>query len=73
MRVTYDPSVDALYIRFQSGTASTVYDESKGVALDYDAEGRLMGVEVLDASRHFGDLETVRQMTFEEFDVKRPS
>ena len=41
MNITYDPEVDALSIRFQSGTASTEFDESKGVALGYDAEGRL--------------------------------
>ena len=66
MNITYDPEVDALSIRFQSGTASTEFDESKGVALGYDAEGRLTAIEVLDASRHFGDLDTLRQLTFDE-------
>ena len=35
---------------------------SDGVALDYDAEGRLTAIEVLDASRHFGDLDTLKRV-----------
>ena len=72
MNITYDPNVDALYIEFGKGTFETVYDEAKAVALDYDVEGRLMGVEVLDASRHFGDLAILKHVTFKEYDVRQP-
>ena len=72
MKITYDPEVDALSIRFQGGTMTSKHP-SEGVALDYDAEGRLTAIEILDASRHFGDLVAIRQMTFEELGVKQPS
>ena len=69
MKITYDPEVDALTIEFGKGTFETVYDGAKGVALDYDVEGRLMSVEVLDASLHFGDLAVLKHVTFKEYDV----
>ena len=72
MRVTYDPKVDALSIHFQNGTMTSKHP-SEGVALDYDADGRLTGIEILDASHHFDDLDVLRQMTFEELGVKQPS
>ena len=61
MRVTYDPYVDAAYICLREiepgGSARTlpvedVDDVSKGsFVLDFDKEGRLIGIEVLNASR----------------------
>lgn len=74
MKVRYDPSVDALYIKFGDGTMTSKHptgDET--IAVDLDAEGRITGIEVLDASLRFGDLETVKELTFEELGVKQPS
>ncbi|WHP16204.1 DUF2283 domain-containing protein [Cellulomonas sp. ES6] len=60
MRVTYDAGVDAAYIYLAAevragGVARTVPvdpRETDGmINLDFDAEGRLVGIEVLDASR----------------------
>ncbi len=60
MRVTYDASVDAAYIFLVDvigpGEASKTYccdpQEVNGqINLDFDSAGRLIGVEVLDASR----------------------
>ena len=65
MKITYDPSVDALYISFKETTVTTEH-WAEGIAADFDAQGRLAGIEVLDASKVFGDLETLKQMTFEE-------
>jgi YD repeat-containing protein len=48
MRVTYDAEVDALYIRFLETTVTTKH-LAKGIAADYDAEGHLAGIEILDA------------------------
>ena len=51
MKVMYDPQVDVLRILF-SGTAIEESDESKpGVILDYDKEGNIVGMEILDASK----------------------
>jgi len=48
MRITYDQNVDALYIRFKETTVTTKH-LGEGIAADYDADGLLAGIEVLDA------------------------
>ena len=51
MKVTYDPEVDVLRILF-SGAAIEESDEDKpGVILDYDKDGNVVGMEVLNASQ----------------------
>jgi uncharacterized protein YuzE len=50
MRVTYDEEADALYIAFGEGLA-TVKEVVEGIALDWDEEGNLLGIEILDASK----------------------
>jgi uncharacterized protein YuzE len=54
MKVNYDASVDAFQLRLAPGTpvAKTI-EWGPGVHVDVDAAGRLLGVEVLDASTHF--------------------
>ncbi len=48
MKITYDREVDALYIRFKETTVTTKHLE-EGISADYDADGRLAGIEILDA------------------------
>jgi uncharacterized protein YuzE len=52
MKTNYDSSSDALYVRF--GDAAIVESEevADGVVLDFDAEGRIVAIEVLEASKH---------------------
>ena len=49
MRLTYDAEADVLYIEFAEADVTTrhVADE---ISLDYDGDGRLAGIEILDAS-----------------------
>jgi len=64
VRITYDAEVDALYIRFRE-TTTTTKELGEGIALDLDGEGRLAGIEVLDAVARLGDKEAFRQVTLE--------
>lgn len=51
MKVTYDPEVDVVRILFNS-TPIEESDETKpGVVLDYDKEGNVVGMEILNASK----------------------
>ena len=36
-----------------------------GIVVDYDAEGRIVGVEILDASKRTDDPATLKQFSFE--------
>ena len=65
MRITYDPHVDALYIRFKETTVTTKH-LAEGIAADYDAHGGLAGIEVLDTMKRFGDTGILRKVTLEE-------
>jgi|GEM_PF-125723 len=58
-KITYDREADALYIAFGEGPA-TVQEVAEGIALDWDSEGRLLGIEILDASKRLADLEALR-------------
>jgi uncharacterized protein YuzE len=37
----------------------------EGIAADYDSEGRLAGIEILDAITRLGDLEVLRRVILE--------
>ena len=50
--VTYDPDANAAYIRFSPEPVEESEEVSDGIVLDYDAEGRIVGMEVLDARTH---------------------
>jgi uncharacterized protein YuzE len=52
MRTTYDPEADALFLWFgPEGTSSANTEEvAPGIMLDFDIEGRVIGIEVLDVS-----------------------
>ncbi len=64
MRITYDRQVDALYFRFRDTTVTTKH-LGEGIAAHYDADGRLAGIEILDAVRRLGDPAVLRQVILE--------
>ena len=64
MKITYDSEV-ALYIRFLE-TSVTTEHLAEGIAIDYDAEGRLAGIEILDALERFKDPQVFRQVVLED-------
>ncbi len=65
MRITYDSKVDALYIRFIETTVTSEH-VAEGVVLDYDADGLLAGIEILDAVKRFGTKDVFKKVTLEE-------
>ena len=52
VKVEYDPVVDAAYIRFSHEDITETEEVSQGIILDYDKDGRIVGLEVLDARAH---------------------
>lgn len=51
MRFDYDPQVDALYIRLNEAKIIESEEVQPGIILDFDENGKVTGVEVLDASK----------------------
>lgn len=62
MRIEYDPKADAMYIRLAAGTVADSDEVREGVVLDYDADGKVLGIEMLDVSKR---ADNPREMAFE--------
>jgi len=72
VRITYDNEVDALYIRFLETTVTTEH-VAEGIAVDYAADGRIAGIEILDANKRFGDPEVLRRVILENVALAKPA
>ena len=56
MKVEYDVVRDLLYLAFEPGArAAKTVTVSPGVHADFDARGKLIGLEVIDASEVLGE------------------
>ncbi len=53
MKIEYDHDVDALYIRLQEKHVSRTVEVEEGLNIDFDAQGRMIGLEVLDATTRY--------------------
>jgi len=51
MKVKYDQEVDVLTIRFSDTPIEESDQDKPGVILDYDKDGRIVGIEILNASK----------------------
>jgi uncharacterized protein YuzE len=70
MKITYDREVDALYIQFKETTVTTQH-LAEGIAADYDAQGRLTGLEILDATKRLDDPSILGQVILEDVSIAR--
>ena len=62
MKVTYDPEVDVLRILFSNAAIEESDEDKPGVILDYDMNGNVVGMEILDASKR---MENPRSVEYE--------
>ncbi|MBW1717316.1 MAG: DUF2283 domain-containing protein [Deltaproteobacteria bacterium] len=53
MKIEYDKEVDALYVRLQEKYVARTVEIEEGLNLDLDEEGKLIGLEVLDATQRY--------------------
>ena len=62
MKIEYDPKADAMYIRLAAGEVVDSDEVRPGVVLDLDAQGRVLGIEMLDVSSR---TDNPRELAFE--------
>ena len=51
MKITYDPKVDVIRILFSNSPIEESDEDKPGVIIDYDKDGNIVGLEILDASK----------------------
>ena len=54
VRVEYDPKADAIYIWLRKAKYDISEDLTENVVIDLDKNGRIIGIEALDASKNLG-------------------
>lgn len=50
VNTSYDPIVDALYVHFSAHPPVESEQIAPGIVFDFDADNRLVGIEVLNAT-----------------------
>lgn len=53
MKIEYDNEIDALYIRLQEKHVDRTLEIEEGLNIDLDASGKMIGLEVLDATEKY--------------------
>jgi uncharacterized protein YuzE len=65
VKISYDDRADLLYLRFDERKQELLNRRvTEDVVLDIGAEGKIVGIEILDASRHV-DLARLLPIQFE--------
>lgn len=52
MRITYDPKYDVLYLKIGEAEKVLCKEVDEDITLDLNAQGKLVGIEILSASEH---------------------
>jgi len=50
VKIEYDKEVDAIYIRIQEKTVARTREIEEGVNLDFDDQGKVIGLEIIGAT-----------------------
>jgi uncharacterized protein YuzE len=53
MKIEYDREEDALYVRLQEKFVAKTVEVDEGINIDFDDDGRLIGLEILDATERY--------------------
>lgn len=53
MKIEYDGEIDALYIRLQEKYVAKTIEIEEGLNIDLDENGKLIGLEILDATKRY--------------------
>jgi uncharacterized protein YuzE len=65
MRVRVDHAADAVYLNLTDRPIKDSAEIADGIVVDYDDEGRIVGIEILDASKRTDDPAALKNFSFE--------
>jgi len=65
MRVRVDREADAVYVNLTDRTITESQEVADGIVVDYDAQGCIVGVEILDASKGTDDPAVLKEFNFD--------
>ena len=65
MRVRVDHGADAVYLDLTDRPIKDSAEIAEGIVVDYDAEGRIVGIEILDASKRTNDPQALTRFSLE--------
>lgn len=65
MRMRVNHGADAVYLNLTDRPIRDSEEVADGIIVDYDAEGHIIGIEILDASKRTDDPEVLKQFSFE--------
>jgi uncharacterized protein YuzE len=65
MRVRVDQGADAVYVNLTDRPIKESEEVADGIVVDYDDQGRIVGVEILDASKRTDDPEALKTYSFD--------
>lgn len=51
MKIKYNKEADAMYLRFSDAEVAESDEDKPGIIIDYDKDGKIVGIELLDASQ----------------------
>jgi uncharacterized protein YuzE len=54
MKLEFDPQADAAYLEISSAEITATRPLEPGIIADYDADGNIVGIEVLSISKRTG-------------------
>ena len=57
--VSYDSEVNACYITINNKAVADTYESIEDCWVDISADGHVVGIEILNASRHFDLINTI--------------
>jgi len=60
VKLHYDPTTDALYLRLADAPVVESEEVRPGIVLDFDAQNRVVSVEVLHVSKNLPDADLKR-------------
>ncbi|MBI5306402.1 DUF2283 domain-containing protein [Candidatus Wolfebacteria bacterium] len=66
MKITYDPKIDAMYIKFQDGVFVSNKEAEEGIIFDIGKNNAILGIEILEASQR------LKSKNISRFDIQIP-